>query len=153
VNPPVSIGTLRQIAMIVACAAAAGTASALLHPLAPPWFRTDEGGAGRWRITSEEAARLAAASEVLWIDARPQADFDRGHLPGAMLLNPEEWGELMFENQDALLEAFSHPVIVYADPADPIRAAEIGQRLRELLGLDPVHVLEGDWRALAGPEP
>lgn len=140
---------LRQIGAILACAGLAGFASAVLHPFAPAWFPAKEGPTSRWSILPEEARQLASKADLLWIDARSREEYEVGHLPGALLLNPDEWGELMFEHQFALQEAFSRPIVVYAEPADPVRAADIAQRLRELLGLDPVYVLEGSWTSLA----
>ncbi len=96
-----------------------------------------------------EAQGLAESGDVLWIDARKREAYESGHLPGALLLNPEEWGELMFEHQTALQAAFERPVVVYCEGTGCERSGDIAQRLRELLGLDPVYVLEGDWRELA----
>ncbi len=144
---------LRHIAAILVCAAAAGVASAVFHPLAPPWFADEGGRHDRWRINPFEARQLAAAGEAVWIDARARDEFEQGHHPGALLLNPEEWGELMFEHQLALQDAFGKPVVVYAAPDEELRAAEIAQRLRELLGLAPVHVLAADWRDIAAEGP
>lgn len=144
---------LRHIAAILACSATAGMVSAVFHPLAPPWFAEQGGPRERWRIDLSEARQHAAAGEVVWIDARTRDEFEQGHHPGAFLLNPEDWGELMFEHQFALQDAFGKPVVVYAAPDEELRAAEIAQRLRELLGLDPVHVLAADWREIATEDP
>ncbi len=139
----------KQIVLIFGCASLAGVASALFHPLRPPWFAAEDPATERWRISVEEARRLSVGGEVVWIDARKRSLYEAGHLPGALLLNPEEWADLMFEHQFVLQDAFSRPVVVYCDGESCARSADIAQRLRELLGLDPVYVLEGDWRALA----
>lgn len=141
----------RQAAAILACALVAGSVSALIHPRRPPWFELGDPAAERWRLPVAEARRLADSGGVVWIDARKRSDYEAGHLPGALLLNAEEWAELMFEHQVALQDAFDRPVIVYCDGKACALSAEIATRLRELLGLDPVYVLEGDWREITDP--
>ena len=34
-------------------------------------------------------------SSVIWVDARPDAEFERDHVPGAILLNEDRWNELL----------------------------------------------------------
>lgn len=141
----------RQIGLILLGATVAGTASAFLHPLRPPWFETEDPETLRWRLPVAEAKALKSAGPVVWIDSRKREAYEKGHLPGALLLNAEEWGELMFEHQVALQEAFERPVVVYCDGAGCERSDEIARQLRELLGLEPVYVLEGSWRELLDP--
>jgi len=140
----------KQAALILACATAAAGASAVFHPLRPPWYTVEDPSAIRWRITLDEAREIVADGEVVWIDARPRASYEADHLPDALLLNTDEWGDLMFQHQEALQAAFERPAIVYCDGESCARSAEVAQRLRELLGLDLVFVLEGDWRELKG---
>lgn len=139
----------KQVALILGCAAAAGIVSALVHPLRPPWKEVEDPAFARWHIDPVRARSLADAGTVLWIDARKREVYEQGHLEGALLLNVEEWGELMFEHQIALQEAFEHPVVVYCDGEQCDRSEEVAKRLRELLGLDPVYVLKGDWCEIA----
>lgn len=143
----------QQGALILACATVAGGMSAAFHPRRPPWYEVADPARDRWEIDLSRANELIAAGPVVWIDARPRPAFEQGHVPGALLLNTEEWGDLMFENQDALRAGFEHPVIVYCDGSGCERSADIAQRLRELLGLDPVYVLKGPWQQLGEPAP
>jgi rhodanese-related sulfurtransferase len=145
----------KQSCLLIAAALIAGTVSAFVHPLRPPWREVEDPAESRWRIDLARAQALMGEGPVVWIDARPRSAHEAGAIPGSLLLNPEEWGELMFEHQIALQEAFARPVIVYCDGEDCSRSAEIAGRLRELLGLDPVYVLEGNWRELGmgGPVP
>lgn len=136
----------RQSAAIFGCALVAGAASAVFHPRRPPWREVESPGLARWRLDAGRVRALVAEGPVLWIDARPRPEHESSHLPGAILLNPAEWAELMFEHQNALQEAFQRPVVVHGEGDGDRNADEIAQRLRELLGLDPVYVLQGDWR-------
>ncbi|MCB1205601.1 MAG: rhodanese-like domain-containing protein [Verrucomicrobiae bacterium] len=138
----------KQISLILGCAAAAGVVSAFVHPLRPPWKEVEDPAKARWHI-DVAGAKALASEKVVWVDARKRDSYEQGHVEGALLLNQEEWGELMFEHQSALQEAFQHPVIVYCDGNQCERSEEVAERLRELLGLDPVYVLKGDWREIA----
>lgn len=138
----------RPFAGILLAALLAGAVSAWLHPRRPPWYEVESTERQRYSLDLEGARALTRASEVLWIDARTRQAYEQGHLPGALLLNQEEWGDLMFEHQFTLSAAIDQVVVVYCDGSGCTRSADIAQRLRELLGLDPVYVLQGDWREL-----
>jgi rhodanese-related sulfurtransferase len=80
---------------------------------------------------------------VLWVDARPDEDFDRGHVPGAMLLNEDEW--------DAQLRTFltawspERKMVVYCSAKSCNASHAVAERLRSEVGLKNVYVLEGGW--------
>ncbi len=142
------MNVFKQAGLIASLAAAAGVASAIFHPLKPAWYEVKSATELRWGITIKGVRDLMALGEVVWIDARSRAKYDEEHLPGAILLNPEEWGELMFSNQDALQAVLDRPVIVYCDGESCVRSGDVAERLRDLMGLDPVYVLQGEWREL-----
>ena len=138
----------KQAAIILALAAVAGVASAVFHPLRPPWYMVASADQMRWGISLEEARKIIAAGEVVWIYSRSRANYEADHLSGAILLNPEEWGELLFKNQDSFQSMLDRPVIVYCDGDACTRSEDVARRLRELMGLDPVYILQGEWREL-----
>ena len=80
---------------------------------------------------------------VLWVDARPEQDFARGHVPGAMLLNEDEW--------DAQLRTFltawspERRVVVYCSAKSCNTSHAVAERLRNEVGLTNIYVLEGGW--------
>lgn len=137
-----------QVGWIVLLSLVAATLSAFFHPRRPAWFFVESAEVLRWQISVEEARELAAKEEVLWVDARPRKKFEEERLPGSILLNTDEWGDLMFANMDTLQSAMSRPVIVYCDGNRCEKSQDVASRLRELLGLEPVYVLKGDWRLL-----
>lgn len=139
---------VKQAILIVLAASVAAVASAFIHPRKPAWYEVHSSADLRWRISVEQAKELATNGEVVWIDARVRAKFEEDHLPGAILLNTEEWADLMFSNQEVLQAVLGRPVIVYCDGSSCARSDEIAVRLRELLGLEPVYVLDGSWRDL-----
>ena len=140
--------TWRQVLVIVVLSVLAAALSVAVHPKRPPWYRVASAEELRWRITPEEVARLVDEGPVLWVDSRSREKFEEGHRPGAILLNLEEWGDLMFEHMDTLQDAMTHPVVVYCDGTDCRKSLAVAGQLRELLGLEPVYVLHGDWRAI-----
>jgi len=138
----------RQVIAIAALSLVAAVLTAWLHPLRPPWYRVAGSLDERWRIAPEGVAALRAeGASLIWVDARPRADYESGHREGAILLNLEEWNDLMFQQMDALQMARHSPVLVYGGD-ERAAAFEVAKRLRELLGLDPVFVVEGDWREI-----
>jgi len=134
--------TLIQALVLLALSASVAAATAWLHPRAPAWFLTET--ADRWDLPVEEVVGLG--DDILWIDARKESEFAAGHFPGAILLNDERWGDLLFEHQDRLQAAVGKPVVIYCDGSGCERSRHVAERLRELLGMEPVYVLRGDWR-------
>jgi rhodanese-related sulfurtransferase len=80
---------------------------------------------------------------ALWIDARPEEEFARGHVPGAMLLNEDEWNALL----PALLTAWSpeRKLVVYCGRQSCNASHAVAERLRNEAELKNVFVLEGGW--------
>ena len=86
---------------------------------------------------------------VMWTDARPDAEFEHDHIPGAILLNEDSWNELL----PLFLEQWSPDkrVVVYCSAQSCNASAEVARRLREEAqlkdnqGKNCVFVLEGGW--------
>jgi rhodanese-related sulfurtransferase len=80
---------------------------------------------------------------VLWVDARPEEAFARGHIPGAILLNEDEW--------DAQLRTFltawspERKIVVYCSAQSCNASHAVAERLRNEAGLKNIYVLEGGW--------
>jgi rhodanese-related sulfurtransferase len=82
---------------------------------------------------------------VIWVDARPDAEFARDHVPGAILLNEDRWNELLPQ----FLAAWSpgQKVVVYCSAQSCDLAREVAERLRKEAQLSDVFVLQGGWEA------
>ena len=80
---------------------------------------------------------------VLWLDARPEEQFARGHVPGALPLNEDHWDEQL----RMMLTAWSpeRKVVVYCSRQSCNTSHEVAERLRKEAGLKNVYVLEGGW--------
>ena len=94
-------------------------------------------------ITIEEA--LAGGDSLLWVDARPDAQFEREHIPGALALNEDRWNELL----PLFLTAWAPAkrTIVYCSSQSCAASHEVARRLREEAGLKNIFVLHGGWEA------
>lgn len=88
---------------------------------------------------------LASKGKVVWVDARSSKQFDAGHIPGAVLLNEENWNKML----PALLDVWSPEsrVIVYCDSNSCESSQAIADRLKNEAGLERVSVLVGGWQA------
>ena len=82
---------------------------------------------------------------VVWVDARPDAEFARDHVPGAVSLNEDRWNELLPQ----FLAAWSpgKKVVVYCSTESCDLAREAAERLRKEAQIPEVFVLEGGWEA------
>lgn len=126
----------RETFLILLLALVPALASAVWHPRRPSW-------------TSDEVTATAAESwgkRVLWIDARPDADYQKGHVPGAVQLNEDRWEELL----PAMLDAWSGKgsgvdVVVYCSSLSCQTSRDVARRLRDEVKLPNVFVLQGGW--------
>lgn len=143
--------TAKQVVAIGVLSLIAAGLSAVFHPKRPAWFKVASPEELRWQLLPEEAATLASEKRVLWVDARSRTKFEEGHMPEAILLNASEWGDLMFQHMDRLQDAMGHPVVVYCDTAECGKSTHVARQLRDLIGLEPVYVLKGDWRDVPLP--
>ncbi len=89
---------------------------------------------------------------ILWVDARPRADWERNGLEGAVLLNDqEEWFDLEPEFMMQMLVETRAKVVVYCNQSgcgsSKYVAAQLRERHAETLGFE-VFVLEGGVKAL-----
>jgi rhodanese-related sulfurtransferase len=135
------------LVLIVGLACVGGALSARFHPHAPSFSEAvhDEGG-----LSLVEARSLRGAH---WIDAREIRDFERGHVPGAILLNETRWEVLL----PGFLEVWDpdKPIVVYCGNDACPAARNVRARLIRELGLDRARVffLKGgleswpDWNA------
>jgi rhodanese-related sulfurtransferase len=82
---------------------------------------------------------------LLWLDARPAADFARGHIPEALPLNPDDW-----DQQIVAIIAVWQPgtrVIVYCDDRACGSSRAVADKLRREYQFDDVVILHGGWTA------
>ena len=80
---------------------------------------------------------------AIWVDARPDAEFEREHIPGAVLLNEDRWNELV--PQFLTMWSPEKRVVVYCSSQSCNASREVARRLRDEAQLKNVFVLQGGW--------
>lgn len=101
----------------------------------------------RSRIPASEIVDLdlvrSWGDTVIWVDARPDEEFQQDHIPNAILLNEDRWNELLPQ----FLGQWSpdKKVVVYCSTKSCNLAGDVARRLREEAQLKQVFVLEGGW--------
>jgi rhodanese-related sulfurtransferase len=92
-------------------------------------------------VTVDQAR--AWGGNVIWVDARPVADFGRDHVPGAVPLNEDRWNDLV--GSFLAMWTPDKKVVVYCSAQSCNAAREVAKRLRDEAQLKNVFVLEGGW--------
>jgi rhodanese-related sulfurtransferase len=92
-------------------------------------------------VTVDQAE--AWGDSAIWVDARPDDEFAKDHVPGAFSLNEDRWNELLTQ----FLPNWSpgKKVVVYCSAESCNAARDIAKRLRDEAQLKDVFVLEGGW--------
>jgi rhodanese-related sulfurtransferase len=95
-------------------------------------------------LVSVDRAR-AWGQNAIWVDARPDEEFVRDHVPGALSLNEDQWNKSLPQ----FLAAWSpgKKVVVYCSAESCDLAREVAERLRKEAQIADVFVLEGGWEA------
>jgi rhodanese-related sulfurtransferase len=127
---------LRQVIALLLLALLPAIATGLWHPRRPAW-QSDE-------VTLSAASAWGA--DILWIDARPDADFARAHIPGAVSLNEDHWDDLLPAVLDHW-DSTSKKIVVYCSSLSCQASHDVARRLREEANIPNVFVLQGGWEA------
>ena len=98
-------------------------------------------------VPASEIVTLAQARawgrNAIWVDARPDVEFEREHIPGAVLLNEDRWSELL--PQFLVTWSPEKRVVVYCSSQSCNASREVARRLRDEAQLKNVFVLQGGW--------
>ena len=128
---------VRQAVLILLVALVPAGVTAVVHPRRPPW-------SGETLAPGEEKLKtvLSWGSSALWLDARSRRAYEAEHVPGALLLNLEEWDSLF----PRFLDQWSpdRRIVVYCDSKSCEMSHEVAARL-ERSGFSSVYVLKGGW--------
>lgn len=142
---------LWQASVLILLSAVAALAVHAWHPHAPALHLVEE-------PLREDELNIAAIKErfgghVLWIDARPQEQYDAAHIPGAHLLNDQGFDDQIL----GLLETLQRndkPVVVYCGGQKCEASRKVMERLRELGLVQHAFILKGGfgtWESPAAP--
>ncbi|MBV8176554.1 MAG: rhodanese-like domain-containing protein [Verrucomicrobia bacterium] len=131
--------SLRQALLILLAALIPAGLTAAFHPRRPAWSE-DTLLPGEVKLQTV----LAWGSDVLWIDARSLKEYEAEHVPGAILLNLEDWEQLFPRFLDQWRP--EQKVVVYCSSTSCELSHEVAERLKTN-GISPVYVLKGGWEA------
>ena len=86
-------------------------------------------------------------ANVAWIDARPVDEFERDHIPGAVSLNEDRWGEGLAQFLGTQWSP-EKKIVVYCSAATCNLAEDVARRLRKEAKLpNDIRILKGGWEA------
>ncbi|HUF62550.1 MAG TPA: rhodanese-like domain-containing protein [Verrucomicrobiales bacterium] len=137
---PVALAFGQAVAILLA-AGLAGVLTYRWHPRSPAFFMAGE-EPGPAEVTAHQA-REWEAREILWVDARAEADFRAAHVPGAIRLSPDNWDADLLEVFHRLQQAGR--IVIYEEGPGGKGARDVAERLRRI-GISQAYVLRGDWR-------
>ena len=133
--------TLRQLALVFALALVPALVSGAWQL---QWRKQEPLAPGEVRLAT---ARMWG-DQVQWVDARSRTKYERTHIPGALLLNEDEWDKLVGPFLDAW--DADKTLIVYCDGGSCEASQAVAERIRTELKIGGVYVLKGGWAAWEG---
>ena len=101
----------------------------------------NEDALGEFEVTIDQAQ--AWGDSAIWVDARPDSQYETQHIPGAIQLNEDRWSELLPQTLTAWTP--EKRIVVYCSSQSCGLAHEVGFRLRKEAGLTNVYILHGGW--------
>lgn len=136
--------TLFQALVLLLLAAGAAAVTRAVHPRAPALYLTEA------PLAKDEVGLKQIQErwqgDVIWLDARPQEAYDKGHIPGALLLNEQHFMDQLMEVLD-ILQKTEKPVIVYCNGEKCEASRTIRTKLRDIVALEQCFILKGGFPA------
>lgn len=132
----------RQVGLVLALTTVGAVATAAFHPRRPAWYLVMEAGEN---AVTESAVRERWNGDVQWVDSRPAKAYQKRHRDGAILLNEEEWNDLLSPQVFDQLVSAGKPIVVYCDGSRCERSKAVAEKLQGI-GLPEVYYLQGGWR-------
>jgi len=116
-----------------------GSVNGWLNPSAPSWSESTLSN-GEILIVS-----AIARTNVLWVDARSESEYLKGSIPAAVLLNEDQWDDLL----PGFLSIWQPEqlIVVYCSSQTCQASHGVANRLKSEIGLEEVFVLKGGWEA------
>ena len=129
---------VRQALLLIALAFAPAIGEAIYFRNKVSWQSPDRASE---MVNLDQAHSWCA--NAMWVDARPDNEFEQDHVPGAIPLNEDRWTELL----PTLLAQWSpeKKIVVYCSSQSCNASREVARRLRDEAGLKDVFVLQGGW--------
>ena len=131
------MNSIRKAVLIILFAVLPAAATGLFHPNRPAWTRPVKGN------EIELNTALQWGGRVLWVDARGLREYEKGHIPDAVLLNEEHWESQL----DHFLDRWKREsrVVIYCSSVSCEASQGVAARLKNEAGISDVYVLKGGW--------
>lgn len=134
----------RQAFLLLVLSVVGAVGTHLFHPRAPAWYLSSD------PLKDDEVSMASIAERwqgnVMWIDARVSEQFGKGHVPGALSLNEQNFDKVLFE-QIEILQSLKKPVVIYCDSEKCDASRTIREQLLQRIPIENVFVLKGGWQA------
>lgn len=130
-----------QAVVILLLALIPALATALFSPNRPQWDREQ---LAEGEISLADARKIP---DAVWIDARTKVDYEKEHVPGAILLNEDDWNSLLIAFASQWQPA--QTLIIYCDSLQCDSSHQVAKRIQKELGAEKgkVFVLKGGWQS------
>lgn len=156
-TPAAKPGLLSQIAWLIGVSLALGALAQTFSPTRIPWredwsryVESKALQAGLRLATLEDVAAMVERNTHLLLDARPVADYDRGHIPGALSL-PQTQLDTYYPQILPLLTP-DQPLLVYCSGQECDESLLLSAYLREQ-GFTNVTLFVGGYQAWSKTSP
>ncbi|MEN3941228.1 rhodanese-like domain-containing protein [Prosthecobacter sp. SYSU 5D2] len=133
-----------QAALLIALAAGAAALTHAVHPRAPALYLS-EAPVGKDEVNLQQIQERWQG-DVVWLDARPQEVYEKGHIPGARLLNEQGFQEQLLELLD-VLQTTDKAVILYCDGEKCEASRTIREKLLPIIPIEECYILKGGYPA------
>lgn len=124
--------------VLVVLALVCGRVNYALRPILPPVELPAE-------VAFVKLSIAETLPEVLWVDARKKAEFDAGHIPGAVNLTLEGWAGELGPVVD--LWQARRPVVVYCGEGGCSLGKEVAAKLKKSVPTMEVKILKGGYES------
>ncbi|MDX2111166.1 MAG: rhodanese-like domain-containing protein [Verrucomicrobiota bacterium] len=122
--------------LLVVVAALLGAVTWAVHPRMPAY------AAGR--LEAGEILLASIPANALWVDARTLTEYKQEHVPGAILLNEDDWESLLAQFINTWK---GQPVVVYCGSGECHASKAVVARLKEYMpDIEAYHLKDG-WAA------
>lgn len=135
---------LLQASLITLLAVVVAATVYPLHPRAPAFYAVQEPLKADEVGLQEIQERWKGA--VIWLDARPKEQFEAAHIPGARLLNEQDFDTQLLDMLETLQTA-SQPIIIYCGGQKCEASRHVREKLLSMVPLDDCFILKGGWPA------
>ena len=135
-----------ESAILVAITAAATYLTILYYPNTPSLYTVIEPPA-KDEVTLQMIEEKWNGN-VLWVDARTEEEYNKEHIPGAILINEYAYNQQIIDNF-LMLQDLEIPMVIYCGAKRCEASRKIAEKIRvPLAHLDgKIFVLQGGWPA------